>query len=502
MGRQARSSFSDIENKLCSAPILALPQGVENFIVYCDASHKGLVVFALKILRHYLYGTKYTVFIDHKSLQYILNQKELNMRQRHWLEFLSDYDCEIRYHSGKANVVADALSRKEQIKPLRVRALVMTIGLDLPKQILNAQTKAQKPENLKNKDVGGMIRKDIPKEKLEPHADRTLCLNGRSWLLCYGDLRTVIMHASIRVNEARGAKDTLGILFWGVMHKRFGVITSWDFCYDLKSLLSNVEQFKPLRFGVIAKTRFSDPKAEKESQKIRKEAKGKNSRDEAFKIGTSKRKSLDKENVSKQGRKSDKTKPMFDDSDFAELDMENFEGDAETQRRNTAKHGDTVNTASINVSTAGPSNASTAGDIFEDEMVTITDTLVAIRSTRPRTTSVVIHDVEEEPRRATLVPTVQSQDKGKGKMVEPEPTLKNPIKTQIQRDAEIAQKLFKEEQAQFEEEQRIAREKDAEQEAKDAALIEQIEDIQARIDADELLTERLQQEEREQFTIE
>ncbi|GJU38212.1 putative reverse transcriptase domain-containing protein [Tanacetum coccineum] len=72
----------------------------------------------------------------------------------------------------------------------------MTIGLDLPKQILNAQTEAQKPKNLKNEDVGGMIRKDIPKEKLEPRADRTLCLNGRSWLPCYDDLRTVIMHES------------------------------------------------------------------------------------------------------------------------------------------------------------------------------------------------------------------------------------------------------------------------------------------------------------------
>ncbi|GJW40501.1 putative reverse transcriptase domain-containing protein [Tanacetum coccineum] len=100
------------------------------------------------------------------------------MRQRRWLELLSDYDCEIRYHPGNANVVVDALSRKERIKPLRVRALVMTSKfLDLPKQILNAQTEAQKLENLKNEDVGGMIRKDIPKEKLEPRADGTLCLN-------------------------------------------------------------------------------------------------------------------------------------------------------------------------------------------------------------------------------------------------------------------------------------------------------------------------------------
>ncbi|GKF83817.1 putative reverse transcriptase domain-containing protein, partial [Tanacetum coccineum] len=76
---------------------------------------------------------------------------------------------------------------------LRVRALVITIGLDLPKQILNAQTEAQKLENLKNEDVGGMIRKDIPEDV---GADRTLCLNGSSWLPCYSDLRTVIMHES------------------------------------------------------------------------------------------------------------------------------------------------------------------------------------------------------------------------------------------------------------------------------------------------------------------
>ncbi|GJX30220.1 putative reverse transcriptase domain-containing protein [Tanacetum coccineum] len=182
-----------------SAPILALPKGSKDFVVYCDASHKGLGAVLMqreKIWRHYLYGTKYTVYTDHKSLQHILDQKELNMRQRRWLELLNDYNCDIRYHMGKENVVADALSRKERIDPLRVRALVMTIGLDLPKQILKPQIEALKPDNLENEDVGGMIRKDIPKEKLEPRANGTLCLNGRSWLPCYGDLRSVVMHES------------------------------------------------------------------------------------------------------------------------------------------------------------------------------------------------------------------------------------------------------------------------------------------------------------------
>nr|GFA79777.1 putative reverse transcriptase domain-containing protein [Tanacetum cinerariifolium] len=131
-GEKVEAAFQLLKQKLCSALILALPEGSENFVVYCDASHKGLgavlmqkeeviaytscqlkvyeknntthdlklgaVVFALKMWRHYLYGTKCVVFTDHKSLQHILNHKELNMRQRWWLELLSDYDCENRYH--------------------------------------------------------------------------------------------------------------------------------------------------------------------------------------------------------------------------------------------------------------------------------------------------------------------------------------------------------------------------------------------------------------------
>nr|GFA86405.1 putative reverse transcriptase domain-containing protein [Tanacetum cinerariifolium] len=150
-----------------------IPKGSEDFVAYCDASIKGLG----------------TVLMQRDN-------KDLNMRQRRWLELLSDYDCDIRYHSGKANVVVDALSRKER-EPLRVRALVMTIGLDIPKQDLNAQTEAKKLEKIKKEDVGGMLVENaknpdaIREQKLEPHADETQCLNGRSWIPCYGDLRTV-----------------------------------------------------------------------------------------------------------------------------------------------------------------------------------------------------------------------------------------------------------------------------------------------------------------------
>ncbi|GKB09285.1 putative reverse transcriptase domain-containing protein [Tanacetum coccineum] len=185
LGEKAEAAFQLLKQKLCSAPILALPEGSKNFVVYCDASHKGLgavlmqrekviayasrqlkvheknytthdlelgaVVFALKMWRHYLYGTKCVVFTDHKSLQHILDQKELNMRQRRCYDY--------------------------KVKP--------------PKQILSAQSEARKEENFINEDLHGMINKF-----LKPRADGTLCLNNRSWIPYLGDLRALIMHES------------------------------------------------------------------------------------------------------------------------------------------------------------------------------------------------------------------------------------------------------------------------------------------------------------------
>jgi len=143
---QCENSFNELKQRLTTTPILILPKSDEPFVVYCDASKLGLsgvlmqdnkvvayasrqlrihernypthdleldaVVVVLKFWRQYLYGSRFEVFSDHKSLMYLFDQKELNMRQQRWLELLKDYDFELNYHLGKANVVADALSRK------------------------------------------------------------------------------------------------------------------------------------------------------------------------------------------------------------------------------------------------------------------------------------------------------------------------------------------------------------------------------------------------------
>jgi hypothetical protein len=145
-GPKQEGAFLELKEKLTQAPVLTPPDGNEDLVVYSDASGSGLgcvlmqrgkvivyasrqlkepekkypthdlelatVVFALKIWRHYLYGTKCTIYTDHKSLKYFFEQKTLNMRQGRWLELIKDYNCKILYHPGKANMVVDALSKK------------------------------------------------------------------------------------------------------------------------------------------------------------------------------------------------------------------------------------------------------------------------------------------------------------------------------------------------------------------------------------------------------
>jgi ribonuclease HI len=139
-------SFRTLKEKLTSAPVLVILDPTKKYIVYCDASAKGLgcvlmqdsavvayasrqlkpheenypthdlelaaIIFALKIWRHHLYGVQFDLFSDHKSLKHLFDQRELNMRQRRWMEYLKDFDFNLNYHPGKANVVADALSHK------------------------------------------------------------------------------------------------------------------------------------------------------------------------------------------------------------------------------------------------------------------------------------------------------------------------------------------------------------------------------------------------------
>ncbi|KAJ9556981.1 hypothetical protein OSB04_011595 [Centaurea solstitialis] len=220
-GEKQEEAFQLLKHKLCNAPILALPEGTDNFVVYCDASHQGLgcvlmqnekviayasrqlkvheknytthdlelgaVVFALKIWRHYLYGTKCTIYTDHKSLQHILDQKMLNMRQRRWVELLSDYDCEIKYHPGKANVVADTLSRKERVKPTRTRAMGMVVQTSLKSQILEAQREALKANNLKKETLHKL------EKEFEEKLDGVQYFKDRIWVPKVDQLRKLIM---------------------------------------------------------------------------------------------------------------------------------------------------------------------------------------------------------------------------------------------------------------------------------------------------------------------
>nr|GEZ87194.1 putative reverse transcriptase domain-containing protein [Tanacetum cinerariifolium] len=220
-GDKQDEAFRILKEKLCNAPVLALLDGPNDFVVYCDASKQGFgcvlmqrgkviayaprqlktheknytthdlelgaVVFALKIWIHYLYGTKSVICTDHKSLQYIFDQKELNMRQRRWIELLSDYECEIKYHPSKANVVADALSRKERLKPRQVRAMSITIHSGLKTKILEAQGVASKDLKSPAEWLKGL------ETHFKQRDDGGIYFFDRIWIPSVGGVRKLIM---------------------------------------------------------------------------------------------------------------------------------------------------------------------------------------------------------------------------------------------------------------------------------------------------------------------
>nr|GEU76375.1 reverse transcriptase domain-containing protein [Tanacetum cinerariifolium] len=161
-------AFQTLKKKLYSASILAFPEGTEDLVVYCDTSLKGYEAVLMQ-----------------------REKKELNLRQLRWIELLSDYDCEIRYHPRKANVVADVLSRKERIMPLCVRALMMTIHNDLPKRIRKAQEGAMKKKYVRKENLGKLI-----KPIFEFRPDGTRCFGNHVWFPRFGGLRNLVMHES------------------------------------------------------------------------------------------------------------------------------------------------------------------------------------------------------------------------------------------------------------------------------------------------------------------
>ncbi|GJX63882.1 putative reverse transcriptase domain-containing protein [Tanacetum coccineum] len=183
-GKDQELPFQLLKQKLSEAPILALPEGNDDFVVYCDASHQGQGAVLMQREKVIAYASQQ---LKPNEENYTTHDLELGA-----IVFTDhkNYDCEIRYHPGKVNVVVDALSQKERIKLLRVRSLVMTIHLKLPSQILKAQTEALKEENIKAENLRGMDK------SFEIRPNGTRCIKNRSWLPLFGNLRDLIMHES------------------------------------------------------------------------------------------------------------------------------------------------------------------------------------------------------------------------------------------------------------------------------------------------------------------
>ncbi|GKB69698.1 putative reverse transcriptase domain-containing protein [Tanacetum coccineum] len=226
-GDEQENTFQTQKDMLCDSAILVLPEGADDFVVYCDASSQGYGCVLMKRNKMIAYASRqlkihvknYTTHDLELGAVHIFDQKELNIRYRRWIELFSDYDCKICYHPGKANIVADTLSRKEWMKPRRARAMSMTIHYNIKARILEAESEASKDVNTPATMLRGL---DI---KFKREEDGGLYFVKRIWVPAYGNLRNLIMDEahttkySVHPGADKMYYDLRDIYWWPKMKK-------------------------------------------------------------------------------------------------------------------------------------------------------------------------------------------------------------------------------------------------------------------------------------------
>nr|GEV56829.1 putative reverse transcriptase domain-containing protein [Tanacetum cinerariifolium] len=231
-------AFQTLKDMLCDALILALPEGTDDFVVYCDASNQGFGCILMQRNKVIAYASRQLKIQEKNYITHDLELgtiKELNMRQRRWIEIFSDYDCKIRYHPSKANVVADALSRKERLKPRRARAMSMTIHSNNKTRIQETQSETSKGVNVLAEMLKGLD------QQFERKEDGGLYLARRIWVPVYGNLRTLIInkaHAtrySIHIGYDKMYYDLRGLYWWPKMKKDIAMYKALGTRLDLST---------------------------------------------------------------------------------------------------------------------------------------------------------------------------------------------------------------------------------------------------------------------------
>ncbi|GJW77988.1 putative reverse transcriptase domain-containing protein [Tanacetum coccineum] len=242
---EQENAFQKLEDVLCDALILALPEGVDDFVVYCDASNQG---FGCALMQR-------NKLITYASRQLKIHEKNYTTHDLEFgsmIELFSDYDCEIRYHPGKTNVVADALSRKEWMKPRRVRALSMTIYSSIKARILEEHNEASKDVKTPAEMLRGLDKQFERKEY------GVLYFVERIWVPAYGNLRTLIMDEAHTIKyfvHPRADKmyyDLRDLYWWPGMKKDIAMYVSKRLTYSKVK----AEHHKPL--GLLQQTEIPE----------------------------------------------------------------------------------------------------------------------------------------------------------------------------------------------------------------------------------------------------